>query len=370
MNDDLSVADIKDLLLDRLDDIVENEVPGGRYEGGQYIGDCDGKVIVHMDGRSTMGRGFVGMFAGQRPGKQGGDIINLIQISRGFDRYGDAVQYAKKVYLGMAGRELTEAEKSRMRQKKAQAAERRARDAETAAGKARQRQDDVRATWDAAKPLAGTMGEAYLVEIRRLPRLKPWPISLRYHPKLTHVKDPRFSFPAIIGGVQGPDRKLTGQWRIYLHPDLDPSWDGKAPIKYPKLGFGPTAGGAVRLGKVWACLSTSGMMGLDLTGPDRPDAVAEGIETALGVRAILEATGEDPDRLMIYADSDRHRQNEKTKEIQEPPGQKAAKALMDKCRGLGIKAFIQYPPPGSDWRDVWEATERAQRRQDKFLGKS
>ncbi|MDQ0422351.1 hypothetical protein J2045_003399 [Peteryoungia aggregata LMG 23059] len=228
--------------------------------------------------------------------------------------------------------------------------------------------DTVKGVWASATPIAGTLGEGYLVGrdlelMPELPGLGEWPPSLRFHPSLP-FKGGRH--PALIGGVQNVRRELVAIWRIFLGPD------GKALVdedgKKIKLGFGNASGAAVRFGpaaptlrlaegmetalavqrltrntfSVWATLSTSGMVGLDIPP---------------GVK-----------RLEIYADGDRHRLNRRTGEVEDPPGIRAANSLRERAQRQGIETVIFPSPEPDDWLDVYQAKVRHQRLMQRRYG--
>lgn len=104
------------------------------------------------------------------------------------------------------------------------------------------------------------------------------PPSLRFQPRLAHPHDPRRRlFPALVAGVQGPDRDIVGVHCTYLEMHYGhwvkmnaPSGiDDPADWK-PKIMRGACWGGAVRL-----------------TAAEDVIVLAEGIETALSVLQAL-----------------------------------------------------------------------------------
>ncbi len=123
----------------------------------------------------------------------------------------------------------------------------------------RRRVETARLLWRQALPVTrGDSAGRYLAS-RGLHA--PWPPTIRFHPSLLHGPT-KLSFPAMIGAVQGPDRKITGIHRTFLLP----SGGGKARVSLPKMMLGCISGGAVRLAKAGAKL-----------------AIAEGVESALSV---------------------------------------------------------------------------------------
>ncbi|WP_442417751.1 toprim domain-containing protein [Peteryoungia aggregata] len=93
---------------------------------------------------------------------------------------------------------------------------------------------------------------------------------------------------------------------------------------------------------VWATLSTSGMVGLDIPP---------------GVK-----------RLEIYADGDRHRLNRRTGEVEDPPGIRAANSLRERAQRQGIETVIFPSPEPDDWLDVYQAKVRHQRLMQRRYG--
>lgn len=263
--------------------------------------------------------------------------------------------------VGLPGREETEKEK---RARLARETERRARDAQRAEEERREQEkkaDTVRSIWEGAVPIGGTLAEEYLrtrsIELTDFPAGTVWMPSLRFHSGLKLGNE---RHPALIGGVQAKNRKLTAVWRIFLKPDGTALKDDEG--KKVKLGLGPASGGAVRLGPVGEVLR-----------------LTEGIETGLGVAlltkckasvwATLSTSGmlnfEIPDgvkRLEIYADGDRHRLNKRTGGIMVPPGIAAAKQLQERAIKEGVQASVLPSPEPDDWLNVWEARKKDEQR--------
>jgi putative DNA primase/helicase len=183
--------------------------------------------------------------------------------------------------------------------------------------------------WREARLAVGTLVEVYL---RARGITSPIPPSIRFHPSLKH---PSAGYlPAMVAGVQAMDGQIMAIHRTYLRPD----GTGKANVDRQKMMLGPCAGGAVRFAKptstvavaegietslsvaqacprlaVWAALSTSGMVALQL-----PDAVCE---------------------VIICADAD-------------PAGRKAAMNLAMRLGREGRIVRTAYPPVGNDFNDI------------------
>lgn len=220
---------------------------------------------------------------------------------------------------------------------------------------AERKADTVKDIWSEGKPIAGTLAEAYLLR-RGIPKMD-WPPSLRFHAALsingrTHA--------ALICGVQDRTRKLVALWRIPFNADGSNVHgdDGKK----LKLGLGPAAGGAVRLGPAAEEIDT-----------------CEGLETGFGVGCLnawrrpvwplLSTSGmitfEPPSgikRIHNWSDGDRHRFTPKG-EMRGPPGREAAEKLKVNMARLGIEVINHEPPEGSDWLDVWNSMREENERQ-------
>lgn len=356
---DLSYRDIVDALSNHAETIARQCIPQGTRKGVYWVGDLNGKVSVHISGDR---KGMVGFWNGQAGNaKGGGTLINLIELAYNCKTHAEAVELAKSRYLGIHRRELTPEEKRRWAEQQRQS-ERLAQERDRQAQYERlAKVDMVRVIWSKAVPIAGTPAEIYLgsrgLFLADLPGTV-WPASLRYHPSCpVSPDDPRSRrYPALIGGVQGIDRKLIAVWRIFLDPN------GKALLDRDgakmKFGFGPSSGGAVRLGPVAVSIH-----------------VAEGIETALAVQrlnknehpvwATLSTSGMQNfvippavRRLVIWSDGDRHRPDQKTGGVLTPPGSRAASALAARASDQGIEVVIYQSPAPDDWLDVWNTRRR------------
>lgn len=200
-----------------------------------------------------------------------------------------------------------------------------------AKAEAQRKATQAKRLWDEAQPIAGTVAEAYLRDVRGISC--PLPPTLRFHGACWHGPTAR-RYPAMVALVQGAG--LPAVHRTYLRPD----GSGKADIEPAKAMLGAVAGGAVRL---------SG-------GPSRLVA-GEGIESTLSLAcgllcgpatlwAALSTSGlrglrlpPQPSRLTIACDGD-------------GPGREAAHALAERAHALGWKVGTIDPGNGFDFNDI------------------
>lgn len=184
----------------------------------------------------------------------------------------------------------------------------------------------ARSLWDAAKPIENTKAEAYLRGRGITINLPP---SLRFMPDIHHAPSCLWCC-AMIADV----KPTGGIHRTFFDKQ------GNRLQKSAKLMLGPCAGGAVKLSEglgplvvaegietglslsemlmerqpsVWACLSTSGMKGLELPP--------------------------EPHSLIIGVDGDQ-------------AGREAANTLAKRATTLGWDVSLMEAPEGKDWNDV------------------
>jgi putative DNA primase/helicase len=180
-----------------------------------------------------------------------------------------------------------------------------------------------------------------------------WPDCLLFHPALNYPG--KGKMPALVARVDDVSGQMTGIWREFIRAD-----GRKADVEFQKLGLGPVAGGAVRLGgmgerigcaegvrtalgawsligfkyPVWSCLSTAGLIGF---------------EVPLGV-----------ERIVIYPDSDRPIKKQGHEFVAATPaGRKAAEAMRARVVQEGVAVVIAAEPAiGADYLNVWQAHAR------------
>ncbi len=195
---------------------------------------------------------------------------------------------------------------------------------------AEKRERQAQSVWAEALPVHGTIAEAYLRRARGITCTLP--DSLRFHPACWHPSAQRL--PAMIARIEGAERFAVH--RTYLCPD----GSGKAQAEPAKAMLGNTAGGAVRLSagagpvvvaegietalslasgllrgpaSIWAALSTSGMMGVNLHA--------------------------ERGQLIVASDGD-------------DAGRKAGLSLANRAAALGWDVSTLAAPEGCDWNDI------------------
>ena len=190
-----------------------------------------------------------------------------------------------------------------------------------------------------AKPLAGTLAEAYLYA-RGITDLRGCE-ALRFHPRCWYRSDDedardraRDAWPALIAAVTALDGAMTGAHRTWL----DPASARKAPVSTPRRAMGLLLGNAVRFGRTVDVL-----------------AAGEGIETMLSLRCAL------PAMPMAAALSASH-----LAALQFPPalrrlyiardadaaGDAAVVALTERAEAAGVETLVLSPQLGDFNEDL------------------
>lgn len=209
----------------------------------------------------------------------------------------------------------------------------------------------AQAIWDASRPVPGTLAEVYLRS--RGIVLEKYPDVLRFHPALPYPGKSK-RYPVLVSRVDDLGGALTAVWRIFLRDD-----GRKADVPNAKLGLGPSAGGAVRLG-----------------GVESHIGIAEGVETALGAWLLngcrypvwsglstAISSLEIPlgvDWVTIFPDGDRpvKKQGDEYQPAV-PAGRRAANALYVRLVEEGLRCNVAAEPPiGMDYLDLWVASQR------------
>lgn len=299
----------------------------------------------------------------------GGGPIGLLyyahhgSIPSSKEQWAEAFKYARE-FLGIQQErkrtpEEIEEFKKRQEKEKQDRDDRRRQEEEEQARKDAARTYSAQEVWGATVPLAGTHGEAYLMG-RGIPPVSQWPWScdetIRFHPNLDFEFDRRIKLPAVVGAVRDAFGDIIAVWQIYLKrdtpekADLEPS---------PKIGRGPAAGGAVRIG-----------------GDGERIGVAEGMETAIAlyvlegfrkpVWSLLSTSGmvnfEPPvfvKHVSIYPDGDKGKFIQD--KLHEPPGARAAQGLFKRMTDIGIAGNINPMTNLGDGLDLLQTRNKYER---------
>ncbi len=283
-----------------------------------------GRYWTVGDVRNTPGRSMFVRLSGpdSGPGAAGrwtdaasaehGDLLDVIRESCGLGEFREVAEEARR-FLSLPRAEPTATPRPPAPQGSPEAARR---------------------LWAMAKPLAGTLAEAYL-HARGITALHHAG-ALRFHPRCYYRPDehaPAETWPAMIAAVTDRSGAITGV-RTWLAPD----GLGKAPIDTPRRAMGGLLGHAVRFG-----------------AGGNVFAAGEGIETMLSLRCAL------PTMPMAAALSASH-----LAALQFPPalrrlyiardadaaGETAATALSERARAAGVEALVLSPRLGDFNEDL------------------
>ena len=306
-----SIDQIKAELARRIDPLVKDLLPAGRYadnktewqEASTAAGGLGDSLKVPLRGAKL---GSWGHFAAGRKG----DLIALIAYLRTDDDQAAAVRWAR-AWLGWEGAGDPNAalagDPAAARRARARAEQdRRRREAAEAEDVARRRRK-AQALWIESSPqLRGTAADAYLqsrsIDLAALAALAGGTVTgaLRIHPGLAYsfdVDGRRPVYPCLVAAVTRPPADGRPGAQIAVHRTwLQPDGSGKAPVPDPKLSLAPVAGGAIYL---WRGQRESRKGGLVYgrrlshllkTGPADLDeatlVVGEGIENVLHIALV------------------------------------------------------------------------------------
>lgn len=210
--------------------------------------------------------------------------------------------------------------------------------------------------WCERLSIKGTCAEAYL-RGRGIPVDETFYKTVGYHPALPYPEEyGGGKYAAIMGAVQSYDMRFMGLWRIYLDGKGD-----KAPVEYPKLGYGACSGGAVWLG-----------------APGRKIHTVEGLETGLSVRCLINYREPvavclstwglesfippiEVEHVHNWPDNDIDRMVEKNgrEHRTEAPGVRASRVHVEKMKARGLKADAEPSwPNGLDYNDALKHVQR------------
>jgi hypothetical protein len=247
-------ADLAHRLARDAEAVCRYYLSNGRREGRYWmVGDVRNtpgrSLYVRLHGPEG-GRGAAGHWTDGATG-QFGDLLDLIALNRGLDRFRDVLAEAR-AFLSLPRPQPVSSPRPTVPCGSPQAARR---------------------LFAMARPIAGTLAEAYLRN-RGITALRGAG-ALRFHPRCyyrPHDGAPIETWPALIAAVTDLAGTITGAHRTWLDPRLDPSGNGKAPVATPRRAMGHLLGNAVRFG-----------IAADVM------AAGEGIETMLALRTILPA---------------------------------------------------------------------------------
>ncbi len=279
-----------------------------------------GRYWTVGDVRNTPGRSMFVRLSGpdSGPGAAGrwtdaasaehGDLLDVIRESCGLGEFREVAEEARR-FLSLPRAEPTATPRPPAPQGSPEAARR---------------------LWAMAKPLAGTLAEAYL-HARGINDLRGCE-ALRFHPRCWHRGDDddprdraRDAWPALIAAVTTLDGAMTGAHRTWL----EPASACKAPVSTPRRAMGLLLGNAVRFGRaVNVMIAGEGLetiLSLRQVMPSMPAAAAlsanhlAALELPVGLR-----------RLYLARDDDL-------------AGHRAVETLADRARAAGVEALTLGP---------------------------
>jgi DNA primase len=177
-----------------------------------------------------------------------------------------------------------------------------------------------------SRPIAGTLAERYLREVRGLSEL-PQPVELRFHPAVW-CRETRSQHPALIVPCRDGERIARVQAVL-----LDPATGGKAKVKAAKLTFGRHAA------HVPARFAATRSEGLTLLTEGPEDAIVLNAATgwqadaSLGAGSLGKPQYAPGTDLIIFGD------NGET-------GHAQAEAAAEAHRARGVNVWLVFPPDG------------------------
>lgn len=307
----MSASELARRLARNAETVCRHYLSNGHREGRYWVvgdvADTPGRsLFVRLTGTES-GRGSAGNWSDGAT-SQHGDLLDLIALNRGLDRFRDVLDEARS-FLSLPRDNPADRPFGHV-----------------PSPVARGSPEAARRLFAMAQPLAGTIAETYLRQrgITAFHRTG----AVRFHPRCyyrPHAEAPTEIWPALIAAVTDLDGTITGAHRTWL----DPTGCGKAPVATPRRAMGHLLGHGVRLG-----------MANDVV------AAGEGIETMLSLRCVL------PNLPMVACLSANHlaalilpsaarrlyiaRDNDKA-------GRQAAIRLRDRARPAGIEVRILWP---------------------------
>lgn len=189
--------------------------------------------------------------------------------------------------------------------------------------------------WRNAEAGIGTPAETYL---RARGITLDVPPSLRFAPFLKHGPT-GLTFPAMVAGVQAPDRRLCAVHRTFLKPD----GRGKAVVSTPKMALGPIGAGAVRLAAAGDELGLtegieSGLSAMQIFGVP--------VWSAIGSRMHAVELPHHVRTVHVFGDNG-------------APGRAAAEKAAERFTAEGRSVLLRFPPEEhGDWNDALRGSVR------------
>src|SRR5215831_7113587 len=241
----LRAADMARRLAQHAEAVCDRYLPSGCRTGRYWhVGD-----VANTPGRSLYVR-----LSGARAGKwvdaatgEHGDLLDLIALNQDLPSLKDALNEARS-FLALPRERQSDRQPSHLAYGSHEAARR---------------------LFTSARPIAGTIAEAYLRN-RGIGTIKDL-LALRFHPSCFYRADDtaeREVRPALIAAVTDLKGWITGVERTWL----DPCGSGKAPVAVPRRALGSLLGHGVRFGTCGKVL---------LAG--------EGVETVLSLKSAMPA---------------------------------------------------------------------------------
>lgn len=302
----VSLEEIKDRLLDRVDAVVAQYAPAatGSYRKGHLWftlnpGRPDrsvGSFCVHLSGAKA------GRWCDYATDPKGGDLIDLIGLSLNLDAKGAIAE--ARAFLGLE----TETPELRRRREEAAARAKAAREAERAeAGeKLKKRRATAKAVWLSGQAqLSGTPVDHYLrgrdIDLARLAHP---PGAIRFHPACRYYFEEELVdqetgeirtrqvfkvLPAMLCAITR-GQEIIDCHRTYL--ERGPQGWRKADLPDAKKVFADYTGGAVRLSGTNG--PRGGLVRLNDAAPGSRVYITEGIENGLSLMTIRALTGRPP----------------------------------------------------------------------------
>jgi hypothetical protein len=345
MREGLSLHELAVRLAEIAEDICDELLPGGRVIGHEYRASSvyggagkkrGGSLAVELRGPK---RGL--WIDGGNPEEHSGDMLDLVACSLQC-QIGEAAKWARdRLGLDPGTSPARRRRRDRPREFSGPGATA-VRDNNPAAEVAKRESYALR-IWQRGTSIQGTLGEAYFRARGITAALPP---TLGFIGELAH-KPSGLAYPAVVAAVCGPDKTITGIWRIWI-AEQD-GIVGKAPVAPVRMGLGSVIGRSVWLGprgpRFAVCEGIETGLAIAQALPDLPVWVAL---SAVGLRKIR-----IPDwikEVVIFPDEDEPSRLKNGKIVY--PGQDAAAALKARLLREGKRVrVVRCPRKGMDFND-------------------